>query len=225
MPTTDRRPARRRRGAGRLTAATAAGALLCGGWLITDGASAPAGPPQPEPVPSAPAPSTPAPGTATPAPSRGPVLPPSPPARLRIRALKLNATVTPLGLDDQGRLTTPPAERHDLTGWYRGSATPGENGTTVIVGHVDDRRGPSVFFLLGRLHPGSTVTLTREDRRTVTFTVDAVRSYPKADFPTAQVYAATGRPELRLITCGGHYDHRTGYQANTVVFAHLTGIG
>ena len=56
----------------------------------------------------------------------------------------------------------------------------------------------------------------------ITFTVDAVRSYPKSAFPAEEVYAPTGRAELRVITCGGHYDRRTGYDSNTVVFAHLS---
>ncbi len=52
--------------------------------------------------------------------------------------------------------------------------------------------------------------------------VDAVKAYEKAHFPDREVYGARGRPELRLITCGGSYDRRTGYAGNTVVFAHLT---
>ncbi|MBB6416562.1 hypothetical protein HDC93_002145 [Streptomyces sp. AK010] len=38
------------------------------------------------------------------------------------------------------------------------------------------------------------------------------------------MYGARGRPELRLITCGGSHDRRKGYSGNVVVFAHLTGI-
>jgi hypothetical protein len=38
------------------------------------------------------------------------------------------------------------------------------------------------------------------------------------------VYGARSRPELRLITCGGTYDRRTGYSGNLVVFAHLTQV-
>ncbi len=39
-------------------------------------------------------------------------------------------------------------------------------------------------------------------------------------------YGRTARPELRLITCGGPFDKRTGsYPDNTVVFARLAGVG
>ena len=53
------------------------------------------------------------------------------------------------------------------------------------------------------------------------FTVDSVRSYPKDNFPTLQVYGNTTGPELRLITCGGEFDAAQGsYRNNTVVYAH-----
>jgi hypothetical protein len=57
----------------------------------------------------------------------------------------------------------------------------------------------------------------------VSFVVDAVRTYPKTGFPAGDVYGATPDPELRLITCGGDFDHAAGhYTANVVVFAHRT---
>lgn len=64
----------------------------------------------------------------------------------------------------------------------------------------------------------------RADGRTAVYTVDAVRTYEKNGFPNEEVYGHRGRPELRVITCGGHYDRRSGYDSNIVVFAHLTGV-
>ena len=52
----------------------------------------------------------------------------------------------------------------------------------------------------------------------------AVRTYAKAHFPDQEVYGDRGRPELRLITCGGAYDPTAGYAANVIAFAHLTEI-
>lgn len=48
-----------------------------------------------------------------------------------------------------------------------------------------------------------------------------MRTYETAHFPDREVHGTRGRPELRLITSGGTYDRRTGYSANTVVFARL----
>jgi hypothetical protein len=47
--------------------------------------------------------------------------------------------------------------------------------------------------------------------------------YAKDRFPTEAVYGAVPDAELRLITCGGIFDHATGsYLSNVVVFARLT---
>ncbi|WP_051732585.1 class F sortase [Kitasatospora phosalacinea] len=224
---------RRARGADRLRFGTAVVALLCGAWLVDDGLTTSQPPPPPPPPATAPA-SAPAqsPATARTSPSPRPsrtvpevaALAPSDPKRLRIPSISVDAAFTPLGLDPAGALTTPPVGRPDLVGWYRDAPTPGADGTAVVVGHVDDKHGPGVLYRLGLLRPGLTITVTRQDRRAATFTVDSVRSFPKDDFPTDEVYAPTGRAELRVITCGGHYDRRTGYDSNTVVFAHLTSV-
>ncbi|MFH9349714.1 class F sortase [Kitasatospora sp. NPDC017646] len=121
------------------------------------------------------------------------------------------------------RLDTPPVDQRNLTGWYRDGTAPGAAGNAVVIGHADTRSGPAVFYRLGLLRVGDTVEVTRKDRRAAVFTVDPVRVFPKRDFPDALVYGATERAELRLITCGGKFDRKTGYGSNTVVFAHLSG--
>ena len=69
---------------------------------------------------------------------------------------------------------------YDLAAWYRYSVTPGQQGPSVIIGHIDSaENGPSVFYRLGELAPGDAVTVTREDGRTVPFTVYATRSFAK----------------------------------------------
>ncbi|MDH6576467.1 hypothetical protein P3T29_002110 [Kitasatospora sp. MAP5-34] len=64
--------------------------------------------------------------------------------------------------------------------------------------------------------------IERKDRSTAVFSVDAVELYPKDRFPSDKVYGDTGRPELRLITCGGGFSKKTGYLGNVVAYAHLT---
>ncbi|GAA4832007.1 class F sortase [Kitasatospora terrestris] len=221
---TDGRHARRHR-AGRLVAGAVASAVLGGAWLVHDGMTT-SHPPQPgEGGPVARGSSDP--GLPAPSPTLSPrvaALPASRPTRIRIPSLKVDAPVSGVGLDARGELDSPPSTNRNLVGWYRGGPAPGADGTAVAVGHVDTTKGPAVFYRLGLLRPGLTVEVTREDRRTAVFTVDSVRLYAKSAFPTDTVYRATGQAELRLITCGGAFDARTGYQGNTVVFAHLTGV-
>ncbi|MFH9063902.1 class F sortase [Streptomyces coeruleorubidus] len=151
-------------------------------------------------------------------------LPPSRATRLLIPYLRVDAPVMDLGLDREHRLTAPPEDDPKLVGWYKQGASPGERGTAVAVGHLDTDSGPAVFAGLTELKPGRIVKARRADGRIAVYTVDKIKSYEKAHFPSQEVYGARGRPELRLITCGGNYDRRKGYSGNVVVFAHLTGI-
>ncbi|MFF7869429.1 class F sortase [Streptomyces qaidamensis] len=177
------------------------------------------------PRPAPPKPAAPAPAARKPHPPAGlRPLPRSRATRLLIPYLRVDAPVMGLGLDRDRRLTAPPDDDPQLVGWYRHGASPGEQGTAVAVGHLDTDSGPAVFAGLTELKRGRIVKARRADGRIAVYTVDKIKSYEKAHFPSQEVYGARGRPELRLITCGGSYDRRKGYSGNVVVFAHLTGI-
>ncbi|MFG3190367.1 class F sortase [Streptomyces omiyaensis] len=146
------------------------------------------------------------------------------PTAVAVPAITVEAPTMDLALDGQGRLGVPPVDDPERVGWYARGPAPGERGTAVMVGHRDTRTGPAVFLDLDSLGPGNTVRVARADGRVAVFTVDKVRTYAKSAFPDKEVYGSTGRPELRLLTCGGSFDQGSGYDANIVVFAHLTGI-
>ncbi|MET7453443.1 class F sortase [Streptomyces sp. NPDC005574] len=152
-----------------------------------------------------------------------PALPPSAPDRIRIPAIRVDAPLMGLRLTRAGSLDVPPAAKKNLAGWYEAGTTPGETGTAIVAGHVDNADGPAVFYDLGALKKGSTVEVDRRDGSVALFTVDAVEMYEAKNFPDEKVYGAADRPELRVITCGGGYSRATGYEGNVVVFAHLTG--
>ncbi len=143
---------------------------------------------------------------------------------LTIPYLSLKAPVMDLRLDRQRRLPAPPDDKADRVGWNADGPAPGERGTAVAVGHLDTNSGPAVFAGLTELKRGVLVEVRRADGRTAVYTVDAIKKFEKAHFPNKEVYGARGRPELRLITCGGDYNRRTGYSGNLVVFAHLKEI-
>jgi hypothetical protein len=202
----------RRIGNTAISAVTAV-ALCSGAWLLHGGTGTHA-PPQPSTAEARPG---------RPDPRSAPALPPSPPDRIRIPSIHVDAPLTGLGLTSSGSLDVPPADRENLAGWYEAGTTPGETGTAIVAGHVDNADGPAVFYDLGALKRGATIEVDRRDGGVAVFTVDAVEVYKARDFPDAKVYGAATRPELRVITCGGGYSRTTGYQGNVVVFAHLTG--
>ncbi|MFK4244951.1 class F sortase [Micromonospora chokoriensis] len=147
----------------------------------------------------------------------------SAPTTIEIPRIGVAATIMSLGTNPDGTVQVPPLEQADKAGWYEPGASPGETGNAVIVGHVDSAvLGPAVFFDLGALVPGDTITVRRTDGVPATFTVDSVTSYPKTAFPTELVYGPGDRPSLRVVTCGGQFDEvAKSYPDNIVVFATL----
>ena len=147
----------------------------------------------------------------------------SPPVSIDIPAIGVHSVLLHLGVTPDGGMQVPPLQRASLAAWYKYSVTPGQLGTSVIEGHVDNDKGPAVFFRLGTLRPGDLVNVRLADQVIAVFRVTGVRQYLKARFPAGTVYRdATHYAALRLITCGGAFDYATGqYLSSTVVYAFL----
>ncbi|MFD5745681.1 class F sortase [Streptomyces massasporeus] len=146
------------------------------------------------------------------------------PDRVRIPAIQVDAPMIPVGLDADGWVGAPPPEDPNLAGWFTGAVTPGEKGTAVVVGHVDNQQGPAVFYGLGALKKGHRVEVARQDGKTAMFEVYGVEVFEKNNFPGDRVYASKGAPELRVITCGGGFSKQEGYAGNVVAFARLVEV-
>jgi len=146
------------------------------------------------------------------------------PVSLTIPAIDVKADVTRLGLNSDRTVEVP--KDADDTGWYRYGPAPGENGSAVILGHVDSTTGPAVFYRLKNLERGDTVAVNLSDDSVAQYQVDRVALYANENFPAQKVYAASaGRPALNLVTCGGRYDREAGgYQSNVVVYTTYLGV-
>jgi LPXTG-site transpeptidase (sortase) family protein len=147
---------------------------------------------------------------------------------LRVRIPAIDLTTPPL--EQLGRVVHPsydqPKDSIELpthaedAGWFKGGPRPGQPGPAVIIGHVDMDHGPAVFFRLREMKPGMAVYVDRVDGTVQESTVTQVRQVAKSDFPTADVYAPDLASSLRLITCGGQFDRKSGnYVDNIIVFA------
>jgi len=154
-------------------------------------------------------------------PGEFPVLDPSPPKRIRISSIGIDATVHAVGRDSDGTIAVPAMNLRNEAGWYREGPSPGEYGPAIVVGHVDTKDKPAVFHRLRELVPGARIEITRRDRMIAIFEVNSVQQYDKKSLP-GNVYRDFTRPALRLITCGGNWvGGDTGYADNIVVFASL----
>ncbi len=145
------------------------------------------------------------------------------PETLTVAAVGISSRLLRLGLATDGTMQVPPLfGQPSEAGWYEYSPTPGQIGPSIIIGHIDTNKGPSVFYRLGAIRPGDEVDVGLADGTTAVFRVTGVRQYSKASFPSGTVYGPTSNAALRLITCGGDFDNATGhYLSSTVVFASL----
>lgn len=152
----------------------------------------------------------------------------SPPQRLDMASIGIQAPVISRGLDADGAIEPPPYESPGTVGWWGGGTQPGAAGAALMVGHVDTRSKPAVFYGLSSAQPGDKVRVVRADGSVAEFTIEDVRVVERADFDPHKAYGqrVKGRAELRLVTCGGRYDKAAKeYTANVVVSAYLTGAG
>lgn len=146
------------------------------------------------------------------------VAPVAAPTAVRIPSIGVASGLEALGRTRDGGVAVPGDWQR--AGWFAEGPRPGQRGPAVILGHVDSRAGPAVFFRLAEVAVGDEVLVDREDGSVARFVVERVERHAKSAFPSDAVYFPTLQPSLRLITCGGDFDARAGhYRDNVVVFA------
>ncbi|MDW4908156.1 class F sortase [Streptomyces sp. ADMS] len=147
---------------------------------------------------------------------------PASPAEVAVASLGISSPLMELGLNPDGTVEVPPAEKGMTAGWYTGGAVPGEVGAAVIIGHNDTRFGRAVFHDLKKITKGADITVTDASGDAAHFTVTGTESVGKNAFPTEKVYGPAQDRALRLITCDGGFDAQGHPVNNLIVYATLT---
>ena len=99
--------------------------------------------------------------------------------------------------------------RSDLVGHWEGSAYPGQQGNTILVGHNYGYGYNGVFVHLGRLRPGHKVSVVNKRGKTFAYEVKSVRrlkwrSGSLGVLTQHLAYLAPGGAErLTLVSCAG----------------------
>jgi Sortase domain len=139
------------------------------------------------------------------------------PTSIAIPAIGVHAPIVAVGLQADGAMQVPDPGQ---VGWYRLGPQPGAPGPAVLIGHVDSRTGPAVFYRLRQLRPGDQILIGHSDGTTSRFLVGRLEQHPKTALPTSRIWApVTGRC-LRVVTCGGPFIRATGhYRDNVIVYA------
>ena len=146
------------------------------------------------------------------------------PVNVFISGSDTNAAVIPVGVTSAGDLDVP----HNFVqaGWYEDGPVPGQEGSAVIDGHVDNGGyAPTIdgiFKSLGDLKPGDTITVALSDGANKTFKVVSSAVYDYTDFPSDLVFNQTGAAYLKIITCHGTWlPDKDTYSQRLVVTAVL----
>jgi hypothetical protein len=143
------------------------------------------------------------------------------PTSIAIPAIGVHAPIVAVGLQADGAMQLPDP---DQVGWYRLGPRPGAPGPAVLIGHVDNRTGPAVFYRLRQLRPGDEILIGQSDGTTSRFLVGRLEQHPKTALPTSHIFTTAPGQWLRLITCAGRFNHATGhYRDNLIVYASPTG--
>jgi sortase (surface protein transpeptidase) len=144
------------------------------------------------------------------------------PTRVRVPKIDADSSLLAVAVDSAGQIAVPTASKPMQAAWYRLSPVPGAVGPAIILGHVDGDQQEGIFAKLNQLVKGDEIIVERSDSQVLKFVVTRETQIPKDQFPQDAVYGKTDKPELRLITCGGVFDHAVhSYKDNIVVYADL----
>ena len=141
------------------------------------------------------------------------------PVRLTVPALGVDAAVDAVGVEPDGQMTVP--AEVDRVGWYRFGPPPGDAGSAVIAGHVDDReQGLGAMAPLRDAAVGDEVLVTDAAGASTRWRVVSRELISKQVLPLDRLFARDGPPRLTLITCGGPFlPEFRSYRDNVVVVA------
>ena len=141
------------------------------------------------------------------------------PTSITIPAIGLHAPIVAVGLQANGAMQLPDPGQ---VGWYRLGPRPGAPGPAVLIGHVDNRTGPDVFYRLRQLRPGDQILIGHSDGTTSRFLVGRLEQHPKTALPVARIFNRTSQRVLRVVTCGGKWNPETRhYNDNVIAYGEL----
>jgi sortase A len=140
------------------------------------------------------------------------------PERLHIPSLGIDATIQQVGRTVSGRMGVP--GNYSDVGWYKYGPLPGEQGSAVLAGHVDNALGLSgVFKHLQDMRAGDVVYVTARDGTKTAFMVTSVEIFPYDDAPIERIFDRGSETSLNLITCTGKWIRKKQmYGERVVVF-------
>ena len=144
-------------------------------------------------------------------------VPANQPRRIIIPSLGVDGFVQAVGLTDENAIDVP--SNIHVAGWYNGSAEVGQDGLSIIDGHVSGYYSDGIFVRLAELKVGENFQIEMGDSSIIVFEVTDSRDVSAEEANNA-LFEATNDRQLNLITCSGEFDDNSESYANRhIVFA------
>lgn len=146
---------------------------------------------------------------------------PRTPVKLTIPSLKIKAPVVKVGITKTGAMAVPYGFKN--VGWYKYGTYPGEIGSAVIAGHIDNALAlDGVFKHLDQLEIGDTVIVETEGGTTYTYRVIEMGIYPYDQAPNEEIFGRGNAAQLNLVTCAGTWSKELKtYDKRLVIYTEL----
>jgi sortase (surface protein transpeptidase) len=143
------------------------------------------------------------------------------PLKIKIPALSIEGSIVRVGLNAKGNMAVP--ENYKDVAWYGAGTLPGNPGTAIMAGHVNNGLGLSgVFAKLENITVGTEISVTRSDGKEIRFVVSNITLHDFGESTDAIFKSNDGKAHLVLVTCEGSWleDSKT-YNKRLVVHADL----
>ena len=141
------------------------------------------------------------------------------PLSIQLPTVKAEGFIQQVGADKDNRMVVP--NNVHMAGWYTGSPLPGNDGLSIIDGHVHGLYAKGIFYNIGKLKADDKFSVTFGDKSVKNFKVKKVQTTTVEEANTAlYVRDNSIAKQLNLITCGGKFDKDTKtYDARVIVVA------
>ncbi len=140
---------------------------------------------------------------ANPQPAEASTIPADPPQHISIPSVSIDASIETVGLIGNDRMAAP--KKFADAAWYENGTAPGQFGSAVIAGHLDNGLGlDGAFKKLSDVQPGDEIDVTTKSGATLRFRVTGSTVYPYDAVPSS-IFTEGGGQYLNLITCAGKW--------------------
>lgn len=146
---------------------------------------------------------------------------PDEPKKIRIPKIGVDSFVQRAGVDQNNQIAVP--TNVHLTSWFADSQKPGQDGLSIIAGHVSGRTTDGIFKGLAQLAEGDQFEVELGNGQILHYKVLSTTS-AKASESANLLFSQNPkvRSQLNLITCGGNFDARTNqYEERVIVYTQL----